>query len=213
MPDADDVEAERRMRLSIHEAAHAWAGWRFGRPPAVVSIRLGAAHMGITISDRAADHHLSTLIDGRHPLDGLDPNARLFADRQMVYVLIGDQAADLLGPPRSGRLPDPLEARPAWRWNEAGTERLSPERRERLAVAEARPDGMIDDEIAFEMAFRLVGELANVYLIWPRAEARRLARDHARPIHALAAALRASEVLDGADAIAIFEAQERSTSP
>jgi hypothetical protein len=47
--------------------------------------------------------------------------------------------------------------------------------------------------------------------VWCRAEARRLARDHAGPIHALAAALRASEVLDGADAVAILEAHERST--
>jgi hypothetical protein len=196
-----------RMRISLHEAAHAWAGWRFGRPPAVVSIRPGAAHLGVAIFDRSADHGLSRLI-GPHPLDGLDPEARRFADRRLVVTLIGEEAADLLGPLQTGRLPDRVPLAGAVASNPL---ELSPERAQRLAEAEADDDPWYDDEAAFEMAFRLVGELANVYLVWCRAEARRLARDHARAIHALAAALRASEVLDGADAVAILEAHERST--
>jgi len=194
MTDAD------RMHISLHEAAHAWAGWRFGRPPAVVSIRPGSAHLGIAIFDRSADHDLSKLIDGRHPLDGLDPEARRFADRRLVIALIGEEAVDLLVP-QTGRLPDRVPP------TRVATP-LSPERHARLAETEADDDPWHDDEAAFEMAFRLVGELANAYLVWPRAEARRLARDHARAIHALAAALRASEVLDGADAVAILEAHE-----
>jgi hypothetical protein len=199
-----DSPTDARLKTSLHEAGHAWAAWHFGRPLAVVSIRPGAAHLGVTISDRAPDHYLSRLIDGRHPLDGLDPAARRFADQGMVAALIGEQAADLLGPRHTGRLPDPWQGPPG--------AVLPSERAERLAEAEADEDPLTDDEIAFEMAFRLVGELANVYLEWPRAEARRLARDHARPIYALAAALCVSEVLDGGDAIAILEAQEEAAT-
>jgi hypothetical protein len=212
MTDADEL-----MRTAVHEAAHAWAGWTWGRMPAVLSIRPGAAHSGVTLSDRSADQHLSKLIDGHHPLDGLDPAARRFADQRLVAVLIGEEAAELFMP-RMGRQADPpgyigdvratLEAQSP---PGGPVVPLSPERRERLAATEADADPWHDEEIAFEMAFRLVGMTANVYLVWVRAEARRLASDHAQAIYALAAALRASpnQVLDGSDAIAILEAQEQ----
>jgi hypothetical protein len=211
MTDADELQ-----RKSIHESAHAWAGLRFGYPPTVVSIRPGASHGGVTLFERSADQHLSKLIDGRHPLDGLDPAARRFADQRMVSVVIGDEAAALLGPPVTGRIPDRPETLPRRKSAEvvpadgAGLPRrpLSPERRDLLDASDAT-DSLDDVELAWEMAYKLVGELANPYLVWIRAEARRLARDNARPIHALAAALRASEVLDGADAVAILEAQEK----
>ena len=203
------------LRLSPHEAGHAFAQWTFGRPIVAVSIRPGRSHAGITLVARGEDDHLRSRLDGSWVLDGLDPEARRFADRCIVMVLAGREAEDALGPPRTGYLPElPVHEAPAV----PGPLALDSPAAVSLLEAEAHevePDAALHDDeaVAFEMAYRLVGMTANAYLGWCRAEARRLMVDHAGPIHALAAALRASQALDGPTAVGIItEALERSTA-
>lgn len=199
--------------IAIHESGHALASVQFGFGLGVVSIRPGRKHLGITMADGPR-----RIILGGHPLDGLDPTQRRLADQALVVTLIGDEATDLLRP-RMGRQPDPAGyigdarafldavARPG-----GSVAPLAPAMAARLAAAEADPEGADDYERAVDLAYRVVGETWQPYVLWARAEARVLARDHASAIHALAAALVREEVIDGPSAIAILELHERSTS-
>ncbi len=91
------MTADDRQRAAYHESSHALARWLYGWPIAVVSIRPGAGHLGIVMG-QGPIANLGALIDGRHPLDGLDPAARRLADQAMVICTIGDVAASLFFP-------------------------------------------------------------------------------------------------------------------
>jgi hypothetical protein len=188
-----------RRRTAIHEAGHALARWRFGWPIECVSIRPGVAHAGLVMG-LAPVANLSKKIGGRHPLDGLDPALRRLADQGMVISAIGEVAADLLVP-RMGRLAEP----PVHKLPPA---RLSPSVQAKLVAAEAMTAPPTDADVAFEMAFGLVGMAAQPYLAWIRAEANRIAATDAAFIQELAQQLLAREVIDGASAVAILEAAE-----
>jgi hypothetical protein len=207
------TEPKEKMRPSDHAGGHALASWAFGFGVGAVSIRPGRAHLGVMLGDGSARN----IILGGHPLDGLDPGERQLADRALVQILAGDEAADLFMP-RTGRQPDPpgyigdiratldAVAPPG-----GSSTPLEPAMAARLEAAEADENPLDDYTRAQDLAYRVVGPTWALYVAWARGEARILARDHAAAIHALAAALRASEVLDGADAVAILQAHERST--
>lgn len=200
---------EARRRLAIHESAHGLAMWLFGWPIAAISLRPGASHLAITLGVPGTNQHLIDRLDGRHPLDGLDPEARQYADRALVHALIGEAAVEALAP-QVGRLPNRADYVAAA--TAAPAVELNPEAQDRLDAAEADPSGMTDEARAFEMAFRLVGLTAGAYVAWARLEAGRIARDHAAGIYALAGDLVAREAIDGHQVVAIFDRLERSTN-
>ncbi len=200
---AGEAPDARLLRTAIHEAGHlagilAVPGWE----PGAISIAPGRSHLGVTRIGRARDATLSRELDGRHPLGGLPAEARLFADRMLVYVTMGNEAADLLGPrPASGRTLLPPD-RPA-------VVRSPLDARERAALddAEAATGGLDDDSRAWSMAFLLAGREANQYLAWVRAYARRLAAENEPGILAVVGVLlHDSPVLSGPEAASIFRA-------
>ncbi len=199
---------EARRRVAIHEAAHGYAMWRFGWPIAALSLRPGASHVGITMGVPGTNQHLIDRLDGKHPLDDLDPEARQYVDRVLVKLLIGEEAMEVLAP-LVGRLPD--RATYVADAAAASAAELEPAAEARLQMLEADPDDWTDDAKAFEIAFRMVGLAAGPYLAWARFEARRIASEHATQIYALADELAARGVIDGHQAVRILQAHERSS--
>ena len=178
-----------RRRTAIHEAAHCALMTRWSFPITAVSIRPGESHRGVTIMTVDPADRIRYPLDGTHPLDGPATASRQWAERRICVLLAGSIAADLLVPV-SGFVAPPREY----------PVELAPPAAAKLAEAEADPESEApsDDEIAFEFAFRLVGQTANAYLAWLRLETHRLVAEEAPAIYAVAEALLRGDVLDGA---------------
>lgn len=198
------------LRNAYHEAAHCVLGMDAGRRVHRVSLLPGASYAAVTLWEPDPPELVARLhqIDGRHPLDGLEPDAFRSACRWMVETLAGDAAAEIIAPltgylptrelPTEAELRTPLE--PA-----APSERLE-------AAAVEPPDGERhdDEKIAEKIAFNLVGyQTIGPLLGWMRAEARRACVDRWAVIEAVAGALLAAETLDGAAVESIHRSEGR----
>jgi len=202
MSDAD------RFRVAAHEAGHSLGRWLYGWPILAVSIRPGRGHVGITLVDRPPGADVRHLIGTAHPLDGLPAEARTFAERTLLTMLLGD-AAEALVPRANGYEVDFLPS------ELAVVQPLPLAAARRLAEAEGRGEDETQEDaaLALRMAIRLVGpETALPFLGWMRAEAHRVARDHAGAISAAAHRLVAATVLSGETIAGIFAEAQKGAS-
>ena len=101
------MTARDLLEVALHASGHALARFTYRWPIVVVSPRPGAGHSGVTIGP-TDDWHLSRMLDGRHPLDDLEPEARRWDDRQFVIALAG-VAAETLIQRRIGNTPRPVK--------------------------------------------------------------------------------------------------------
>lgn len=179
-------------RTAHHEAAHGVLAADFGLSVHALSIRPGRSYAGVTeLTNPPELLDIGKQIDGRHPLDGLPPEATHHGLRMIVQMLAGDAAADFAAPV-TGRVADPLDAldRPM-------IEPRPPTERVRVAEALQLDNGHDDLAIATEAAYRLVGyETTGPLLRWLRAEARRVVSDRWPLITSVADALLRHQVLD-----------------
>ena len=193
------------LRNAYHEAGHAVLGTDHGRRVHRISLRTAEAHAGITQwePDPPEMRVLLGALDGRHPLDGLMPDAFRFACRRMVETLAGKAAAEL-AVPTIGRQPEPLEERLPRRPPPASAS-VTP-RLQAAEAAEPDPRRHDDDEIALDMAMALVGYPTTGPLLgWMRAEARRACSERWPVIESVASALLAAETLDAEGFGAIYQ--------
>ena len=160
-------------RIAAHAAAHATLYRDSGRRIETVSIRPGAAHSGITLLAPMSPE-MRVLADaatsGRHPLDGLMPEASRFALRHITAVLAG-KVAEEIAAPTLGRQPTPPE-HPEPTIEELAAEPVRVPSPALLASEDVTEEEThSDDDIAFELAFQLVGLQARPLLTWLTAEA------------------------------------------
>lgn len=198
------------LRLAAHEAAHAVLGMDHGRRVHRVTVRPGASYGAAVLWEPdSVERAVLTreLNTGRHPLNGLWPEAFRHGCRWVVEILAGDAAAEIVAP-TTGYVPDrplsPIEAlRAATRPAPAPAPHSA-----RLEAFETQPrdDERHDDEKHAErIAFAFVGyQTIGPFLGWMRAESRRACADRWPVIESVASALLAAETLDGPAVEALY---------
>ena len=179
-----------------------------------VAHRPGSRALGRHVGGDGPDRHLV----GAHRRDpssrstGWIPAARRFADRFLVYTLLGAAAEEVLIP-RVGRLDDPPEY-PIPAARNCGCDDAAPVRPGGPSTARRGPRA---DRPAHRTTRRrpagvpLVGSAtANATWRGPGPSAHRLALEHAAVLQAWTSALLVHDELDGAAVVEIFDAAERS---
>lgn len=207
-----------KRALAWHEAGHFVSLVLLtGETPALLSIRKAPGYAGVCIGFGGqldfTGHHRD------RPLGSADPQLRADCERAIIGLLAGHVAERLVSR-ISGYIdetptPDEREAEAL----AASIGRLSPRDLELLAEAEGMPPPddsqpfQSDDLEAQEIAFRLAGMTAGLYVNWLRAVAGELVQRHVAAVAAVAAALLANTILTGAEAAEIMERSATTPTP